>query len=159
MDCSMPGSSALLACEEFAEVHVHWVTDALLASLPLLPPSPFAFYLSQPSGSFPMNWLFTAGGHGEGNGNPLQCSWLENPRDRGAWWAAVYGVAQSWTRLKWLRSSSSRSRWPKYCSFSKIIQGWKDRPLDLTGGLVVENLPASTEDTGSTPGLGRYNML
>ena len=37
---------------------------------------------------------------GEGNGNPLQCSCLENPRDRGAWWAAVYGVAQSQTRLK-----------------------------------------------------------
>ena len=37
---------------------------------------------------------------GEGNGNPLQCSCLENPRDRGAWWAAVYGVTQSQTRLK-----------------------------------------------------------
>ena len=36
---------------------------------------------------------------GEGNGNPLHCSCLENPRDGGAWWAAVYGVAQSWTRL------------------------------------------------------------
>jgi len=34
---------------------------------------------------------------GEGNGNPLQCSCLENPRDRGAWWATVHGVAQSWT--------------------------------------------------------------
>ena len=44
---------------------------------------------------------------GEGNGNPLQCSCLENLRDRGAWWAAVYGVAQSRTRLKWLSSSSS----------------------------------------------------
>ena len=44
---------------------------------------------------------------GEGNGNPLQCSCLENPRDGGAWWAAVYGVAQSWTRLKRLSSSSS----------------------------------------------------
>ena len=43
---------------------------------------------------------------GEGNGNPLQCSCLENPRDGGAWWAAVYGVTQSWTRLKWLSSSS-----------------------------------------------------
>ena len=43
---------------------------------------------------------------GEGNGNPLQYSCLENPRDRGAWWAAVYGVAQSWTRLKRLSSSS-----------------------------------------------------
>ena len=44
---------------------------------------------------------------GEGNGNPLQWSCLENPRDSGAWWAAVYGVAQSRTRLKWLSSSSS----------------------------------------------------
>ena len=44
---------------------------------------------------------------GEGNGIPLQCSCLENPRDGGAWWAAVYGVAQSWTRLKRLSSSSS----------------------------------------------------
>ena len=46
---------------------------------------------------------------GEGNGNPLPCSCLENPRDRGAWWAAVYGVAQSRTRLKRLSSSSSSS--------------------------------------------------
>ena len=46
---------------------------------------------------------------GEGNGDPLQCSCLENPRDRGAWWAAVYGVSQSWTRLKRLSSSSSSS--------------------------------------------------
>ena len=46
---------------------------------------------------------------GEGNGNPLQCSCLENPRDGGAWWAAVYGVTQSRTRLKWLSSSSSDS--------------------------------------------------
>ena len=44
---------------------------------------------------------------GEGNGNPLQCSCLENPRDGGAWWAAVYGVTQSRTRLTWLSSSSS----------------------------------------------------
>ena len=44
---------------------------------------------------------------GEGNGNPLQCYCLDNPRDGGAWWAAVYGVAQSWTRLKRLSSSSS----------------------------------------------------
>ena len=43
---------------------------------------------------------------GEGNGNPLQCSCLENPRDQGAWQAALYGVAQSQTRLKRLSSSS-----------------------------------------------------
>ena len=47
---------------------------------------------------------------GEGNGNPLQCSCLENPRDGGAWWAAVYGVAQSRTRLKRLSSSSSMNQ-------------------------------------------------
>ena len=46
---------------------------------------------------------------GEGHGNPLQCSCLENPRDGGAWWTAVYGVAQSRTRLKRLSSSSSNS--------------------------------------------------
>ena len=44
---------------------------------------------------------------GEGNGNPLKCSCLENPRDGGAWWAAVYGVAQSQTRMNRLSSSSS----------------------------------------------------
>ena len=46
---------------------------------------------------------------GEGNGNPLQCSCLENPRDGGAWWATISGVAQSWTRLKRLSSSNSSS--------------------------------------------------
>ena len=45
---------------------------------------------------------------GEGNGDPLQCSCLENPRDGGAWWAAVYGVAQSRTQLKRLSNSSSQ---------------------------------------------------
>ena len=52
---------------------------------------------------------------GEGNGNPLQCSCLENPRDGGAWRAAVYGVAQSRTRLK--RLSSSSSRFVSYVTF------------------------------------------
>ena len=47
---------------------------------------------------------------GEGNGNPLQYSCLENPRDRAAWWAAVYGVTQSQTRLKRLSSSSGSNR-------------------------------------------------
>ena len=46
---------------------------------------------------------------GEGNGSPLQCSCLENPRNGGAWWAVVYGVAQSQTRLKRFSSSSSNS--------------------------------------------------
>ena len=53
-------------------------------------------------------WLhfhFSLSRIGEGNGNPFQCSCLENPRDGGAWWAAVYGVTQSWTLLKRLSSS------------------------------------------------------
>ena len=54
-----------------------------------------------------LHFHFSLSGTGEGNGNPLQCSCLENPRDGEAWWAAVYGVAQSRTRLKRLSSSSS----------------------------------------------------
>ena len=50
---------------------------------------------------------------GEGNGNPLQCSCLENPRDGGAWWAAVFGVTQSRTQLKQLSSSSSFNKFPR----------------------------------------------
>ena len=61
---------------------------------------------------------------GEGNGTPLQYSCLENPRDRGAWWAAVYGVAQSWTRLKRLSSSSSRIN----------IYGWILKLVNPTSG-------------------------
>ena len=52
--------------------------------------------------------------HGEGNGAPLQYTSLENPMDGGAWWAAVYGVAKSQTRLKRLSSSSSSSSIPLY---------------------------------------------
>ena len=48
---------------------------------------------------------------GEGNGNPLQCSCLENPRDGGAWWDAVYGVAQSRTRLKDLAAAAAAVNW------------------------------------------------
>ena len=47
---------------------------------------------------------------GEGNGSPLQCSCLENPRDGGAWWAAFYGVAQSWTRLKRLEQQQQQQQ-------------------------------------------------
>ena len=82
---------------------------------------------------------------GEGNGNPLQCSCLENPRDGGAWWAAVYGVAQSRTWLKRL-SSSSRGKKPtcqcrrhRRCGFDPWIKKipwrrvWKPTPVFLPG--------------------------
>ena len=76
---------------------------------------------------------------GEGNGNPLQCSCLENPRDGGAWWAAVCGVAQSRTRLKrlssscssstvfrckhWLGDHGSSSRWEQ-CPWTRVIRSF-----------------------------------
>ena len=63
---------------------------------------------------------------GEGNGSPPQRSCLENPRDGGAYWAAIYGVAQSQTRLRRLSSSSSMN-----------IQGWF--PLGLTGLILQSN--------------------
>ena len=53
-----------------------------------------------------LHFHFSLSSIGEGNGNPLQCSCLENPRDGGVWWASVYGVIQSRTRLKQLSSSS-----------------------------------------------------
>ena len=74
-------------------------------------------------GSGTTEWLhfhFSLSRIGEGNGNPLQCSCLENPRDGGAWWVAVYRVAQSWTRLKWLSSSSSGHFYPKQFSYDTV---------------------------------------
>ena len=61
---------------------------------------------------------------GEGNGNPLQCSCLENPRDGGAWWAAIYGVTQNRTRLKRLSSSSSSSTCPWWQGACNIGRPW-----------------------------------
>ena len=69
---------------------------------------------------------------GEGNGNPLQCSCLESPRDGGAWWATVYGVAQSQTRLK--RLSSSRM-WKLKYDINEILQ--ETRFTDTENRLVV----------------------
>ena len=63
---------------------------------------------------------------GEGSGNPLQCSCLENPRDGGAWWAAVYGVAQSWTRLKRLSSSSIKLKFKLTCKVESLNLIYKD---------------------------------
>ena len=77
---------------------------------------------------------------GEGNGNPLQCSCLENPRDGEAWWAAISGVAQSRTRLKRLNSSSTSSCFPRPTCFlflpprggARLARPW-DSPGKNTG--------------------------
>ena len=65
---------------------------------------------------------------GGGNGNPLQCSYLENPRDGGAWWAAVYGVAQSRTWLKRLSSSSSSNHLTQPGRLSSPPRSGSSRP-------------------------------
>ena len=73
-------------------------------------------------------WLhfhFSLSCTGEGNGNPLQCSCLENPMDGGAWWAAVYGVAQSRTRLTWLSSRSSSMMCLGYLPWSYLSSSQK----------------------------------
>ena len=75
---------------------------------------------------------------GEGDGTPLQCSCLENPRYGGAWWAAVSGVAQSRTRLKRLSSSSSRAlrsskleHFLAHISVSRSVVPYSSRPHGL----------------------------
>ena len=70
---------------------------------------------------------------GEGNGNPLQCSCLENPRDGGAWWAAVSGVAQSQTRLERLNSSSS-----SLGRYTKIMNAFSNSMYNLDSSLSSE---------------------
>ena len=86
---------------------------------------------SQTATSLSLSFSCTRDGHG----NPLQCSCLENPRDGGAWWAAIYGVAQSRTRLTQLSSSSSKSlfrhnRVTNTFTFSSLLS-----VIDLTGDL------------------------
>ena len=79
--------------------------------------SPWGRYESDTTERLPFHFSLSC--IGEGNGNPLQCSRLENPRDGGAWWASIYGVAQSRTRLKRLSSSSSRL---VFFNVSKLLQ-------------------------------------
>ena len=99
---------------------------------------------------------------GEGNGNPLQCSCLENPRDGRAWWAAVYGLAQSWTRLKRLSSSSRdtltnlglpppSSSTSVSLSFSMYVYTYMGFP----GGSAVKTLPANCRRLRLDLGPGR----
>ena len=80
---------------------------------------------------------------GEGNGNPLQCSCLENPRDGGAWQAAVYGVAQSQTQLKRLHSNNILFMY--LINFAFLGRGW----------LSSKEPACNVGDLGSIPGFGR----
>ena len=77
-----------------------------------------------------LHFHFSLSRTGEGNGNPLQCSCLKNPRGGGAWWAAVYGVAQSRTRLKRLSSSSRLSNY-RQCTGKRVTDMPNHFPTSL----------------------------
>ena len=112
-----------------------------------------------------LHFQFSLSCIGEGNGNLLQCSCLENLRGGGVWWADVYGIAQSWTRLKRLSSSSS-----SYLEIEVIIRPiaksiWYFHKkankyhcianMYFLVGSVVKNLLANAWDAGLIPGLER----
>ena len=84
----------------------HCEMESIYCQLSLVGYSPWGCYESDVTER--LHFHFSLSCIGEGNGNPLQCSCLENPKDSGAWWAAIYGVSQSQTRLKQLSSSSSK---------------------------------------------------
>ena len=104
-----------------------------------------------------LHFHFSLSWTGEGNGNPLQCSCLENPRDRGAQWAAVYGVAQSRIQLKQLSSSSilvlftlNTDKYQTMTMFSTLTKtlscsGAVASSVCFPGSSTVKNLPAMQE--------------
>ena len=96
---------------------------------------------------------------GEGNGNPFQCSCLENPRDGGAWWAAVYGVAQSRTQLKQLSSSSSLLRVPWTVSSNQSILKEINSEYSLEGLMLKLKLQSFGHLIGRADSLEKILML
>ena len=123
---NFPESSHLLTCKSF----IWWGVGRFLEKAMTPYSSTLAWkipWIEEPGrlqsmGSLRVghDWEASLSRIGEGNGNPLQCSSLENPRDGGAWWAAISGVAQSRTRLKRL-SSSSRKLSSVLCD---DLEGW-----------------------------------
>ena len=100
-----------------------------------------------------LHFHFSLSCTGDGNGNPLYCSCLENPRDGGAWWAAVCGVAQSRTRLTRLSSSSNshlylccKTKWTPPADVGKHLPlPWESSPL------AFNDTVGSTERPGALP--------
>ena len=88
------------------------------------------------------NWATSLSCIGEGHGNPLQCSCLENPRDGGAWWAAVYGITQSRTRLKRLRKKKKTlaMTMPHLHIFSLTILPWVGYNFVFVSEMIIKNI-------------------
>ena len=87
---------------------------------------------------------------GEGNGNPLQCSCLENPRNGGAWWAAVYGVAQSRTWLKWLSNSNS--------NVHSVNMKWRESHSVMSDSLWPHGSYSPWNSPGQNAGVGSHSL-
>ena len=103
---------------------------------------------------------FSLSHNGESNGNPLQCSCLENPRDGRAWWAAIYGVAQSRTRLKRLsNSSSSRDRGAWWAAVYGVSQSrtWLKRLSSSSSSILAWRIPW-TEESGELQSMGSQRI-
>ena len=83
-----------------------------------------------------LHFHFSLSCTGERNGNPLQCSCLENPRDGGAWWAAVYGVTQSQTRLSDFTSTSHFHALEKEMATHSSVLAWRIPGTREPGGLL-----------------------
>ena len=107
------------------------------------------------------NWVTSLSRIGEGNGNPLQCSCLENPRDDGAWWAAIYGVAQSRTQLE-LAAADRLTREPVgWGSYEmKLTQSkWEEEyPTEINGGKWMMN-EYWEENTTDVPSIWEGNLV
>ena len=84
--------------------------------------------------NFNTRWL--SGKDGEGNGTPLQYSCLENPMDRGAWWAAVHGVAKSWTRLSYFTLTFHFPALEKEMATHSSVLAWRMPGMAEPGGLL-----------------------
>ena len=100
------GEDLLKEREPLCEMICLWKTVLVVTWGQIIKVKTESQVLISPEQRLSSQWEINTADIGEGNGNPLQCSCLENPRNSGAWWAAIYRVTQSQTRLKWLSSSS-----------------------------------------------------